>query len=134
MAAKGNLWTGTIRIDQEGFECRIGAPWTRLFLRNGWALTAFRKIWMKDEQTWELYSRDVWWRAHEHHHIVQLDTYFGGNNIRYLIAFVWQYVRYRSHDNAPLEIDANRAADEFVRSQIDPPFVITGELGDIEIP
>ncbi len=134
VAPKRNLWKGTIRIDPEGIECRIGALWTLLFLKSGWALTAFRKVWMKNERTWQRYSQDVWWRAHEHHHIIQLDTYFRGNNFRYLMAFVWQYVRYRSHDRAPLELDADRAADEYVRSQTDQSTVSKRELDDIGIP
>jgi hypothetical protein len=89
---------------------------------------------MKNESTWQIYSNDIWWRAHEHHHIVQLDTYFGGSNIRYLMAFVWQYVRYRSHDRAPLEEDADRAADDFVRAQNGSSIVKNRELEGHENP
>lgn len=111
---KKRTLSGWKRNDAEGAECRIGALWARLLLRDRWALTAFGKIWFKNPLTWRVYCRDPWWRAHEHHHLVQFERDFKGSNWKYLSTFVWQYIRYRSHDRAPLEIEANEAADRAI--------------------
>lgn len=113
------FWGGWRRRDPEGYACRIGALWSRLFLRDRWAMVAFGQVWVKNPLTWRAYCRDVWWRAHEHHHVAQLRGRFKGSNLRYLGAFVWQYVRYGSHERAPLEVEANEAATKYV-SSLDP--------------
>jgi hypothetical protein len=102
-------WLGWERTDPEGFRCRVGALWARLLLKKGWALTAGQTVWVRDPRTWRRYLRNEFWRAHEHHHVWQERHRFP-NTLAYLSAFVWQYVRYRSHDAAPLEIEADEAA------------------------
>lgn len=105
------LLCGKSAHDPEGVECRIGAWWARLFLRRGWALSAARKVWFKNAQTFRRYCDDPHWRAHEHHHLKQEREIFGGSTLRYLAVIVWQYIRFMSHDRAPLEIDAELAAN-----------------------
>ncbi len=100
---------GRDAIDPEGFACRIGALWTRLLMPRGWALVAFRRVWMRDEATWNRYLGDDFWRAHEHHHVWQ-ERHLFRNSWTYVLGFAWQYVRYRGHDDAPLEKDADEAA------------------------
>ncbi|MBX7132867.1 MAG: hypothetical protein K1X67_09350 [Fimbriimonadaceae bacterium] len=102
-------WRGTEHVDPEGFRCRVGALWARIFLRNGWALVARGTVWFKNEATYSSYQSDAFWRAHEHHHIWQEKHQFRGT-LTYLAAFAWQYIRFRGHDKAPLEIAADEAA------------------------
>lgn len=66
-------------------------------------------VWFKNEETYAVYLADAFWRAHEHHHIWQEKHQFRGT-LPYLATFVWQYIRYRGHDHAPLEIAADEAA------------------------
>jgi hypothetical protein len=119
------LW-GKERRDPEGYRCRVGALWTHLFLWRGYAIVLAQTVWIAREETWAQYLRNDFWRAHEHHHFVQEREYFGGNTVRYALAFVWQYARHMSHDKAPLEIEANEAAARGVeaKKQAAPP---TGE-------
>jgi hypothetical protein len=102
---------GRLAHDHEGYRCRIGAWWAVLFLRRGWAMVAAQTVWFKREEDFERYQQDAWWRAHEHHHFVQERERFGGSTLRYVWAFAWEYARY-GHDRAPLEIEANEAADQ----------------------
>lgn len=67
--------------------------------------------WFKREEDWQLFLSNRWWRAHEQHHHIQEREQFKNNALRYVLAFAWQYVAHRSHDRAPLEIEANLAAD-----------------------
>ena len=108
---------GRERLDPEGYPCRIGALWTRLFLKNGWAMVAGRRIWFRNEATYQLYLKQPFWRAHEHRHLWQEQELFNGSTIRYVLAFVWQYIRYLAHDRAPLEIDADAWAREWVEKR-----------------
>ncbi len=101
--------------DPEGYRCRVGALWARLFLKDGWALTAFQTVWFRNEKTYQAYLNDPFWRAHEHHHIWQEKHQFA-NSFTYLFAFIWQYIRYRSHDKATLEREADEAAQRYVDS------------------
>ncbi|HRI44730.1 MAG TPA: hypothetical protein PLL78_02355 [Fimbriimonadaceae bacterium] len=110
------MWKGREATDPEGYRCRIGALWSRLFLRRGWAMVAFGTVWFRDEKTFANYLRDDFWRAHEHHHVWQEKHRFR-NSLTYLLAFVWQYVRYRSHDAAPLEMEADEAARHALASK-----------------
>lgn len=107
---RGSCWAGAARTDPEGYACRIGALWTRLLLPKNWAMVAAQTVWLRDPHTWRRFLRQAHWRAHEHHHVFQESVVFR-STWRYLLAFVWQYVRHRSHDAAPLEIEANLAAD-----------------------
>jgi hypothetical protein len=117
-----DFFFGRRDVDPEGVPVRIGALWSRNFQPNGWALVACGKIWMKNDATFEQFKRDVRWRAHEHHHIYQERHRFS-NTLSYLCAFIWQYIRYRSHSGAPLEKEAEAAADEYMakleRSQVE---------------
>lgn len=103
-------------MDPEGYPCRIGALWARLFLRRGWALVARGTVWFKDERTFAAYLRDPFWRAHEHHHLWQ-ERHMFANTFTYLLAFVWQYIRYGGRDRAPLEIEADEAARTALTTQ-----------------
>lgn len=106
------LIKGRTAFDPEGTECRIGAWWARLFLRRGWALAAARRVWFKNEEAFERFCRDPHWRAHERHHLKQEREDFRGSTLRYLATIIWQYVRYLSHDKAPMELAAEAAAEE----------------------
>lgn len=107
------MWKGRETTDPEGYRCRIGALWARLFLQRGWAMVVRGIVWFRDEKTFAAYLRDDFWRAHEHHHVWQEKHRFCCS-LAYLVAFLWQYVRYRSHDAAPLEIEADEAAREYL--------------------
>lgn len=107
---RGPWWRGAFRTDPEGYACRIGALWTRLLLPKGWAMVAAQTVWLRDPFTWRRYLRQERWRAHEHHHVFQESAMFR-STWRYLLAFAWQYARHRSHDAAPLEVEADLAAD-----------------------
>jgi hypoxanthine phosphoribosyltransferase len=65
---------------------------------------------MKGEEEWELFLASYRWRAHEHRHHEQEKMLFRGSTVRYCGTFLWQYIRHRSHDRAPLEIDAENSA------------------------
>jgi predicted kinase len=118
-------WGGVRRTDPEGYECRIGAAASRLLLPPGWAIVLAGKVWVRDAATWRTYLRQEAWRAHEHHHVWQ-ERHVFRSTPRYALAFVWQYIRYRSHDAAPLEREAEEAARRYVavlravRAQADP--------------
>ncbi len=75
-------------------------------------MVANQTVWFRDEATWEAFLQQRHWRAHEHHHFWQETHYFKGQTWRYLLAFIWQYLRHRSHDDAPLEREAEEAADK----------------------
>lgn len=102
-------WGGWPRTDPEGYACRVAALWARMFLPRGWAMVAAQTVWVRDPATWRKYLRQERWRAHEHHHVWQESQVFR-STWRYLLAFVWEYARHRSHDAAPLEVEAERAA------------------------
>lgn len=104
-------WCGEPRTDPEGYPARVGALWARLFLPKRWALVVRQTTWFKREEDWQLFLSNRWWRAHEQHHHIQEREQFKNNALRYVLAFAWQYVAHRSHDRAPLEIEANLAAD-----------------------
>ena len=104
---------GVERRDPEGYRCRVGAAWSRTLMPKGWAMVVNQTVWIRDPQTWRRYCRDTFWRAHEHHHFWQEREVFKGT-MRYVAAFVWQYVRHRSHDEAPLEREADEAARLYV--------------------
>ncbi|MCW5939538.1 MAG: hypothetical protein KF884_01585 [Fimbriimonadaceae bacterium] len=107
---------GARRIDPEGYACRIGALWARLLLPRRWAIVFCQTVWVRDPLTWRLYLRQRRWRAHEHHHVWQEAHQFP-TTLHYLAAFVWQYVRHRGHDAAPLEQEADAAADRAVEAE-----------------
>lgn len=106
-------WGGIPRTDPEGYECRIGALWTRVLIPRYWAITLAGKVWLGQPLAWRLYLRQDFWRAHEHHHVWQEAEVFR-STWRYLLAFAWQYVKYRSHRGAPLEKEADEAAARHV--------------------
>lgn len=106
---------GVARTDPEGYPCRIGALWSRLFLRRGWAIVFHQTVWIGHASTWRTYLGDTFWRAHEHHHFFQEREVYR-STARYLFAFVWQYVRHRSHGGAPLEREADEAAHRHMAS------------------
>lgn len=101
--------TGWVRHDPEGYRCRIGAVWTRLLLRRGWAIVVCQTVWIREPLTWRSYLRNRVWRAHEHHHFVQERRF--RNSFFYLAAFAWEYVRHGHHDRSPLEIEADQVAE-----------------------
>lgn len=117
------LLIGDIRSDPEGYRVSVGSLAARMFLRKHWAMVAWQTTWLRTEADWRRYLADDHWRAHEHHHYVQERVAFRGVTPVYLLAFVWQYVRFWGHDNAPLEIEAEEAARKYsaaIRTKSEP--------------
>lgn len=106
-------WIGVPRTDPEGYQCQIGAFWTRVLIPRYWAITLAGKVWIGQPLAWRMYLRQDFWRAHEHHHVWQEAEVFR-STWRYLLAFAWQYIKYRSHRGAPLELEADEAAARHV--------------------
>jgi hypothetical protein len=107
---------GWRRTDPEGYSCRIGALWSRALLPKGWAVVFAQTVWMRDPLTWRAYLRQKRWRTHEHHHVWQ-EAHRFPSTLHYLAAFAWQYVRHGGRDAAPLEQEAEAAADRALAAE-----------------
>lgn len=110
------FFNGRKEVDPDGYPARVG----------GWVLNPKHNAmtlppgvgYLHDDEDWDYYRSDRGknWRNHEHQHIQQI-KWMGA--VLYIAEVVRGYVTTRSHDNAPLEIDADNYRSDV---QWRPPF------------
>lgn len=106
-----NFWWGDPRTDPEGRSVRVGGWAMVLNPRRNPKTLPPGDVHLRGEEEWKDYTSPdgIGWRQHEHQHLEQIEEMGEG---WYLIEIIFEYATTLSHDNAPLEIDADNARDD----------------------
>jgi len=104
------FWHGDPRTDPEGKPVRVGG-WAIPNPKNNAMTLPPGQVHIHDDDDWEFYVSEKGrnWRNHEHRHLEQIEEM---GDFWYLVEIIREYVTTFSHDNAPLEIDADNWRDD----------------------